>query len=162
MSVELVSRAGWADKIRTAWQSSFNGIIECGRLLIAAKEKLEHGEFLQMIESELPFKARTGQRLMKIAQDERITNASNSTLLPPHLHTLYEISRLPDRAFEQKLSDGTIHPEMQRKDVARENRIISLLKAPRRLVGAKHPAETIHLPAVRAKHRGAPENPLGI
>jgi integrase len=40
-----------------------------------AKDELQHGEWLQMVESELPFRKRTAQSLMAIAQDERITKA---------------------------------------------------------------------------------------
>jgi hypothetical protein len=57
--------------------------------------------------------------------DERITNAAHGPHLPPSWRTLYEITKLPDEVFEKKLSEGSIHPEMQRKDVARENRVIS-------------------------------------
>ena len=39
--------------------------------------------------------------------------------------TLYELTKPDDDTFDQKLHDGTINPEMQRKDVARQNRILS-------------------------------------
>src|ERR1044071_495112 len=122
---EITVRATWADRIRSAWQSSFEGIIECGRLLIAAKEELEHGEFESMVEKELPFKPSTARRLMIIAKDERLLDRAHGHVLPPSWRTLYELTKLPDDVLEKKLTDGTIHPEMQRKDVARENRIIS-------------------------------------
>ena len=35
----------------------------------------------------------------------------------PHWTTLAELARLPDDVFEQKIVDGTIHPEMHRKDI---------------------------------------------
>jgi DUF3102 family protein len=112
------SASGWADRIRSAWQSSFDGIIECGRLLAAAKAELEHGEWLLLIETELQFKKRTAQSLITIAQDERFTKATHVALLPPHWGTLAELTRLPDDVFDKKIADGTIHPEMQRKDIA--------------------------------------------
>lgn len=107
----------WADKIRAAWQSSFDGIMECGRLLTKAKAQLDHGQWLQMIESELPFKADTAQRLMKISTDERLTNAAHARFLPRSRETLYELTKLSTEVFEQKIADGTIHPEMQRSDI---------------------------------------------
>jgi N6-adenosine-specific RNA methylase IME4 len=113
----LISRDSWAAKITAAWQSSFAGIIECGRLLVSAKEQLDHGEWLRMIEGELPFKRTTAQSLMKIGQDERITKGQHVGLLPPHWGTLVELTRLPDDVFAAKIADGTIHPEMQRKDI---------------------------------------------
>jgi hypothetical protein len=56
--------------------------------------------------------------------------------LPPHWGTLYEITKLPDRIFEAKIADGSIHPEMQRKDVARENRLITRAKDDERVKSA--------------------------
>jgi hypothetical protein len=77
----------WADRIKATWQSSFEGIIECGRLLVAAKDELERGAFLAMIADDLPIKSRTAQRLMKIAADERLTDATHVSHLPPHWGT---------------------------------------------------------------------------
>ena len=62
---------------------------------------------------------------MKIASGERISNAAHGPHLPTSWRTLYELTKLPDDKFAAKLASGEIHPEMQRKDVARENRIIS-------------------------------------
>jgi len=112
----------WAERIAAAWQASLAGIFEAGRLLIAAKADLGHGEFEQMIETELPFKPSTAQRLMIIARDQRLSNPAHGQLFPPSWRTLYELTKLPDEEFEAKIADGSIHPEMQRKDVARETR----------------------------------------
>ena len=50
------SRAQWVERITGAWQRSFEAIIETGQLLIEAKDQLDHGEWLAMIESgDLPF-----------------------------------------------------------------------------------------------------------
>jgi hypothetical protein len=35
------------------------------------------------------------------------------------------VTKLDDDTFDQKLRDGSINPEMQRKDVARANRILN-------------------------------------
>src|SRR5262245_55434393 len=114
---KLFSRTGWAAKISAAWRSALDDIIETGALLIEAKAALPHGEFEAMIEAELPFGKRTAQMLMKVAADSRLTNAKHASLLPPSWYTLYELSKLPDDVFAAKLADGTIHPEMQRKDL---------------------------------------------
>lgn len=119
MSKNTLALTGWADRIRAAWQSSFDGIMECGRLLVEAKEQLEHGEWLQMIRTNLPFKECTAQRLMKISRDERLTNAANVPFLPRSRETLYELTKLPDEVFQKKIADGTINPEMQRQDITR-------------------------------------------
>jgi hypothetical protein len=57
---------------------------------------------------------------MKIAADSRLANRAHVPLLPPSWGTLYELTKLDDDTFDQKLRDGTINPEMQRKDVKRK------------------------------------------
>ena len=92
------------------------GIIDAGRLLIAAKNQLRHGAFGQMIQTQLVFGQRTAQRLMEIAADERIVNAAQSSLLPPHWTTIYELHKLDDDAFQEGIQTGVINPDMVRDD----------------------------------------------
>ena len=108
----------WAKKICAAWQRSIDSIFECGRLLIAAKARLEHGTFQKMVKTELPFGPSTAERLMKIARDERLTNPAHAQLLPANWYTLYELSKLSDSEFQAALADGKVRPDMQRADVA--------------------------------------------
>jgi N6-adenosine-specific RNA methylase IME4 len=115
---ELVAaRSEWADRITAAWRTSVEGVIEVGRLLAEARKALDHGEFTAMIDRDLPFKARTAQRLMKIADDERLSNPTHVSLLPPHWGTLYELTKLTDAQFAAKVASGQIHPELERRDV---------------------------------------------
>jgi hypothetical protein len=118
MTGDRSSEYEWADQIKSAWQKSVEGIIECGRLLIEAKAALLHGTFEAMVEAELPFSLRTAERLMEIAGDARLTNPTHVSLLPPHWGTLHALTQLQDDVFQAKLKDGTIHPEMTRKDAA--------------------------------------------
>lgn len=113
-------RTQWAARISAAWQQSVTSIIETGRLLTEAKAALDHGEWLPMVQSDLPFQRNTAQRLMKIAADSRLANRAHVPLLPPSWGTLYELTKLDDDTFDQKVRDGTINPEMQRKDVKRK------------------------------------------
>jgi hypothetical protein len=52
---------------------------------------------------------------MAIASDQRLRN--HGAVLPPSWRTLYELTRLSDEAFEERIADGTIHPGMERADV---------------------------------------------
>lgn len=113
----LTIRAHWADRIGAAWRSTIEGIFETGRLLIEAKVALEHGEWLAMIEAELPFSASTAQRLMIVADDQRLSNAAHVPFLPPSWGTLYELTKLPDDVLFEKFADGTINPECTRADI---------------------------------------------
>jgi hypothetical protein len=120
-------RTQWAARISAAWQKSVDSIIKTGRLLLAAKAdpKMLHGEWGAMVESDLPFNRHTAHKLMQIAGDKRLTNVSQGKHLPPSWTTLYELTKLDDATFDQKLRDGSINPEMRRKDVARANRILN-------------------------------------
>ena len=112
------STGAWADRITDCWRQSVEAIIDTGRLLSEAKSALGHGTFSKLIHEELPFSARTAQRLMAIASDPRLTDATHVSLLPPHWGTLYELTRLDDGQFAHRIADGTIRPDMDRKDIA--------------------------------------------
>ena len=49
----MTENLSWAERITAAWRSSFEGVLECGRLLVAAKSDLQHGEWFRLIDSEL-------------------------------------------------------------------------------------------------------------
>src|SRR4051812_922580 len=90
----------FASRIIACWQRSAEAFIETGRILTEAKGALPHGDFLQMLEAELPFDKRVAQMLMKIAADKRLTNANIVSLLPPHYSSMDEISKLDDEQIE--------------------------------------------------------------
>lgn len=115
---ESATAAQWAANIRFCWNATFVAVIETGRLIARAKDVLEHGQFEAMIASELPFGPRTAQMLMAIANDTRLTNPNHASLLPPSWTTLYELHKLPDPVFAEKLADGTIRPDIERGEVA--------------------------------------------
>jgi hypothetical protein len=124
----------WAARIRQRWCDGVASIIECGKLLTAAKEALPHGEFGKMIESDLPFGPSTAQRLMAIGADRRITNPAHVQHLPPHWGTLYELTKLTDDEFEKAVEAKAIHPELERK---------ALINGARSLMGSRvEPAES--------------------
>ena len=110
--------AKYAQRITNCQRKSIQSIVECGRLLIAAKDELKHGEFLKMIENNLPFKRSSTQALMKIAADVRITKYQRAGCLPAHWSTLAKLTQLPDAAFEARIADGTLHPGLERRPAA--------------------------------------------
>ena len=83
-----LTRAEWAARITALWQQSLTGIIETGRSLIEAQDNLDHGEWLLMVKNDLPFGAKTAQRLMKISTDPRL--AAHAPHLPPSWYSMYE------------------------------------------------------------------------
>ena len=111
------SASAWAMRINACWQASVKAIIEVGRLLSEAKQALAHGEFGAMIDSELPFSARTAQMLMAIAADFRLTNTKHVSYLPASWGTLYELTKLTDEQFEKGIAEKIIRPDMERREV---------------------------------------------
>jgi hypothetical protein len=107
--------AKYARRITNCQRKSIQSIVECGRLLIAAKDELKHGKFLKMIENNLPFKRSSAQALMKIAKDKRITKSQHAGCLPAHWSTLVKIIQLPDAELEARIADGRIHPGLERR-----------------------------------------------
>jgi hypothetical protein len=108
----------WAERISAIWQQSTAAIIETGRLLIQARDNLDHGQWLKMVQAELPFNQRTAQRLMAIAQHPVLSNTTHVPHLPSSWGTLYELTKLPSVELEAKISDGSINPRLERRDVA--------------------------------------------
>lgn len=105
-----------AARITEAWQKAVPSIIETGKRILEAKDELDHGKFLKMVESRLPFVAFTAQRLMAIARpDNALTSkTTNWWYLPPIWTTIYEITKLKlsEEVIEYAIAKGYIHPTM--------------------------------------------------
>jgi N6-adenosine-specific RNA methylase IME4 len=125
-----LTRTQWATRIGETWQEMAQGAIEAwfqlGRDLIEAKDDLDHGEFMAMIESDLPFGDRTARRLMAVARDPRLTDRTHGSILPASWRTLYELSRLDDAEFNRLLEDGIIRPDMERQEVNKARRLATV------------------------------------
>lgn len=117
--------AEWAARISAAYRQCVEDFIETGRLLIAAKAALPHGKFTPMIETQLPFGARTAQRLMAIAEHPWLSNPTHGSLLPPCWRTISELAVLTPEQLEEASSQGKIHPDMERKEAINGARAIA-------------------------------------
>jgi hypothetical protein len=61
----------------------------------------------------------TARKLMTIARHPVLSNRSHVNVLPASWGTLYALAtKLPAELLEAKIADGTITPEIERKDVA--------------------------------------------
>jgi Protein of unknown function (DUF3102) len=108
----------WANRICTQLGKSVEAILEVGRLLIAAKADLAHGEWGQLFDNKLiPFSLDTAQRLMTIAQHPVLSNTANSRYLPSTWYTLYELTKVDRATLRQALKTGVITPDMPARAV---------------------------------------------
>jgi len=111
----------WVEIIRNDLGRAVEGIIAAGEHLQQAKYQLDHGRFLPLLRS-IGLHERTAERLMKIASNVVLANPTHGSKLPTSMRTLYELSTLPPRMLEAKIIDGTITPDIERKDVERLKR----------------------------------------
>jgi hypothetical protein len=87
-----------------------------------------------MIETDLPFRYSTANRLMKVAAAVD-AGALPADQLPPSYATVYELLTLSESERQKAIEEGIVRPDMQRKDVmdfrrrmrrAAEDRTLSL------------------------------------
>lgn len=117
--------APFVERIQVSWRKSLEGILEAGRILVEAENKLGKTRYLHMVQFELPFSRTTASRLRIVAGDRRIEECATSHRLPPSWFALYELTHLKDEAFYQAVADGRIHAGMTVKETKRlvNNRI---------------------------------------
>lgn len=116
-----------ADRFETSLRRSLGFAIRLGKLLCEAKAALDHGEFGRLfadhsnpVEGALKFSIRWAQKLMALGGHDAIASKANSSsLLPPHINTVYVLSRLPAPEFEAAIARGEIRPDMQYADARR-------------------------------------------
>jgi hypothetical protein len=71
----------FAEQINTAWRKNAKNFIDCGHLLIEAKEELARDAFAVLIRDRLAFDASVGRKLMRLAGNPII--CANWHKLPP-------------------------------------------------------------------------------
>lgn len=130
-------RRAWAERIGRSWSGMAAyvvvGVIRTGQLLINAKAKLEHGEFISMVEGDdLPFKKRTAQCLMRIAADQRICEMAkahhDAFLLPSDWNALYAMTRLSDDEFTEFMTDHASDGDVGRAEIGIFKRLLTRRK----------------------------------
>jgi hypothetical protein len=105
------------ERIRAHWNKQVETILETGRLLIQAKDELEHGKFQNMVNKQLPFGPRTAQMLMAVAKNPALSNAKYISHLPPSWGTLYDLAGLPESELIRLIETRAVRPDMERSDV---------------------------------------------
>jgi hypothetical protein len=75
---------------------------------------------------------------MAIASNPLLTNTNHGSSLPSSPHTLYELSRVPAARLLAAIEDGTVHPQMERRDAIALQRVDG---PPRRRRAPRTPSE---------------------
>jgi hypothetical protein len=113
---KFLTREEFVQAIRELWDRAQQQFIATGRYLIAAKDKLAHGEFMAMVTSDLPFSPNTANKLMRVARavDKSVLPADK---LPRSYATVYEVLTLSDTEREQAVAEGVLHPQALLRDI---------------------------------------------
>lgn len=129
---EIVSIGEWtpqeaADHVTEAWQSAVESIVETGRRLIEAKERVGHGRWLDAV-ALMPFSEQTARRVMQIARHPDLSNRAHGRDLPTSWRTLSVLAQLPPGEIPRRIETHEITPELER---AKAQEIASLFLAAR-------------------------------
>ena len=95
------------------------------RLCAQADKELSPAEKAQLIQ-QLPFKAPTFSKLVKIGNDPRLRSDDMRARLPNSFSTMYEIALFSDPQLEEAIESGVLHADASRADIE------AVRKAPRR------------------------------
>jgi hypothetical protein len=113
---KLLAREDFAAEIRRAWAESQESFLLIGHYLTAAKDRLQHGEFMAMVASDLPFSHQTANKLMSVARFIESGELPPDSL-PNASETCYQITTLTAEERARALKEGVIQPAMRREDI---------------------------------------------
>ena len=116
--IKLETRREFSEEIGRLWKRANDAFLDVGRHLIEAKARLEHGEFGEMLERDMPFSHRTANMLMKVA--EAVDSGALPfpvNQLPPSYATVYEVATLKPEEQQQAAAEGLVHPTVRREEV---------------------------------------------
>jgi hypothetical protein len=112
--VQLETRAEFVEEIGRLWRDVQERCLLIGRHLVQAKEKLLHGDFITMIERDLPFGRNAAHKMMTVARavDDQVVATE---LLPPDYTAAYLIVTLNEDERRQARAEGLIQPAVTRR-----------------------------------------------
>jgi uncharacterized small protein (DUF1192 family) len=96
-----------------AYAKSVLAVIDTGRRLLEAKQRLPHGGWLPFVDL-LPFSERSAQMFMRIAEHPLLSNPQHASDLPASWYTLSVLAQLPAAEIEARIAAGEITPELER------------------------------------------------
>jgi hypothetical protein len=114
-----VSLQGWADQITEASGEAVEKTLVIGRLFLAAKKALRHGEWQRLFKGHaravahpVRFTVTVALMYMAVAEDPRLSNRNLGSYFPPSLSALYQLKFIPDPMFSGFIAAGLITPNL--------------------------------------------------
>ncbi|MFC4235987.1 hypothetical protein ACFOY8_12145 [Thalassospira xianhensis] len=128
VSFNLNNKSEFVAEIKVLWREAQARFILVGKYLMAAKERLPHGEFEAMILNDLPFGKGVAYQLRRAA--EAIENGLLiESEIPPNYSTVYHLSTLASKEIQQARQEGVIHPEVTMAEVKSFKRKLRVIDA---------------------------------
>jgi hypothetical protein len=129
----LTSRNQFAGEISKLWADVQHRFVQIGRYLTQAKQALPHGEYLEMIERDLPFSRFVAHQLRAVAEaiDTGVVPVER---LPNNYSTIYQVVTLSPEERTQALETNIIRPEMRRADLVEFKRRLRTDQSERHVV----------------------------
>jgi len=115
--VDCFSKTEFVREIGRLWGDAQDRFIEIGRYLLEAKDRLGHGEFLPLVEQELPFGARVANKLMVVARALDDGIFPRDVQLPPSYSTVYELVSLKPAERDRAFAENVIRPDVTREAI---------------------------------------------
>ena len=98
----------WRNRITSAYQKSVASVIEVGKLVKQAKERL--GVSYELLVTELPFSASNAAYFVKIAEHPVLSNPQYHHSLPSAYNTLYYLAGVEEGELIEQIESGQITP----------------------------------------------------
>jgi hypothetical protein len=110
----------YVDAIGNLWGKAQAAFLDIGRLLLKAKERLPHGEYLAAVEARLPFSGRTAYQIREatrwVLEIER-RQIIPLERLPGSYSTIYLLSTLDPVTLDEAEKDGVVRPDLRRAEL---------------------------------------------
>jgi ParB family chromosome partitioning protein len=104
-----------AGYVRESWQGAVESIIETGRRLQEAKDRVPVGKWLDAVEL-MPFGESTTKYLIQVAKHPVLSDRHYSGDLPASWRTLSLLAQLPAEEVSSLIASGGITPELQQAE----------------------------------------------
>ena len=115
-TVERETAAEYAQDICKLWTEAQRSFVAIGRSLANAKARLTHGDFMKMVESDLPFGPSLAYQFRMVAEmvdSERVAERE----LPNNATTAYLLATLKVPDLEAARRDGLVRANLKRQEV---------------------------------------------
>lgn len=105
-----------AERINSTAHHTAQGLIRLGEQILEAKKELAHGEFQEMVRTDLRMTPQWARQFMQIASNPAISKGNDPFLLPKTMAALTGLSKIDPPQLEQHISEGRVTPKTTAKE----------------------------------------------